>query len=192
MAYVAYWREVGGSEWNEVHSESPITWTQELEKGKCTGAYRVTAYVYREQRKTYWWLPGYVEIVPQYYESTVTINGPIQGWTTDGAGYLCVIGTLDGSPYTVRTGLPGEPWPCVTNPNGWQNCSGGIVRIERPVGSTLPDDCGDCITTFSTGLIVTKPQCIEVTLIPPECPCCSEMLPIATRILTTLEGMVGL
>ncbi len=195
MSYSAWWRYVGSEDWTELTSADPITWTQSIEQGKCNGPYDATAFVFREMLERRWWQPSYLGIIPQYYESTVRVLGPIQGLITavrsDGVRVLAFVGTnVSGQPYNVLTSLGGDPSACVTNPTSFRNCRSGIARIVRPPGNTQPDNCGNCITTFSTGLVITAATCIEVTLTPPECPCCGEMLPVASSILTTLEGMI--
>lgn len=106
----------------------------------------------------------------------------------------------DFQPFAYSTTNPihlydGRNLPGVSGSRVWaQNYR--ITSVVRRDG--LPDNCGnssdyspgssgECITTFSTGLIISRSQCIEVTLEPPECECCSELLPKANAILSRLS-----
>lgn len=172
--YSAWWREIGASEWNAVHSESPISWTQGIEQGQCLGRYRGVITYYNDffqwvRNRTTAWLAGPITEYSFTYISTVVISGyPREYWDLRlrNASGATVVRRCNLHPSRQYTVFPLQP-------------------------ENFVDDCGDCITTFSTGLVVKRPQCIEVALIPPECPCCGDMLPVATRILNRLQGMIA-
>lgn len=205
--YRAYWREQGATDWNEIQSSSPITWGTEItppsdasgyEGGQCTGVnYQV--YFGATGRSTN--CSG-VTVSPR-----TRAYGPV---STPRAGPIGQIVAIGVNPTNCGFGN----WAIrVFRPNGQLYFGGtgffspgvsgnarieldtfnvGVVRIDGQ-----PDNCGnnefynpgsggECITTFSTGLVVTRPQCIEVTTAPPECPCCGDLLPKANSILARL------
>jgi hypothetical protein len=191
MTYSAWWRYVGAEDWNEIQSSAPITWTQEIIRGQSAVPY-IIRFRCRSIRNS----TGLVE--QTQYSSThfnqfhLPIRGPISS--------LMVRTVISGS-VSYRTqafsGLDGLPRTFSANLFG--SASRSIATIDYVCDEItvtrqdgLPD--GFCRTTFSNGLVVDTPngntQCIDVTTTPPECPCCGEMLPVASSILTTLEGMI--
>lgn len=62
---------------------------------------------------------------------------------------------------------------------------GGEDNCGNPPPIT-PGSPEKCKTTFSTGLIVEDALCIDVRGAQPDCECCAELLPKATRILGML------
>lgn len=164
--YTAYWRYKDSDEWHKIVSSEPITWNQEIERYQCPILYQGRA------------------------NHTNHLGSPstaITGW---------VLGPITGYGLTFQFSTPGSRNPSTYYTfylQGATSWSGTIrTRINTPV--TLvdlitqgePDDCGNCVTTFSTGLVITAPECIEVTPNQPECPCCGELIPKATHILSML------
>lgn len=200
--YRAYWREVGATEWNLIESPSPITWnTQNIpasnpsgfQGGQCLVTY--TAYGTFEGQC----IPGARNWV------SGGIPGRVLGMVRNGSGWRILSSTSNVlfAPVNPQTGAQiytlTDPSVCPwINYNAQLNTAISAVMTHVVRNDGNPDNCGNhssynpgnpasCITTFSTGLIVTRSECIEVTLNPPnECPCCTELLPKTNSILSRL------
>lgn len=201
--YRAYWREQGATAWNLIESSSPITWNHVVTQpqqsqplpytgGQCQKLYRV-----RGEWRTTWFFncsTGASGGIGSWlsFETEFNVPGPLGGITVTRRTPAC--GGFDG--HTVLIGTPQGP-RIIFNRDGTGVINRGVeVRIIGVDAADSNDNCGNlpgygdtaasCTTTFSTGLIISRPQCIEVTLSPPECPCCKELLPKANAILARL------
>ncbi len=170
MSDEIWWRYRGEDVWQHLTSPTPITWTQEKEKGKCPIYYRgsvdyVNRYFYNSTSTTPWVL-GPITQYGTTFGYTVTGSYPrdiVYFYIGNSQGYYwqTALSMPHGYPYSVK--------PLITQDNA-------------------PDDCGDCITTFNTGQVITAAECIEITRTKPECPCCAQLLPKATQALNILSG----
>jgi len=194
--YEAFWREQNSSTWNRITSPSPITWNQVVNPavtpvfpfrgGQCPGNYDIAA------TWTEW-------------NSSCTTTPRSSSYVGSGAGPFTGQITQNNWPHLKCAAAPYTDH-FLTGPN----LAGGRMRIIPGVGRGVrldsvtfrrangqPDNCGDpqpttagqegnCQTTFSTGLVITRPQCIVVVTSIPECPCCTSMLPRANAILARL------
>lgn len=191
--YEAYWREQGATSWNKITSSSPITWSQELTggspytNGQCDlSKYQVSISVRNRD--------GGISVLNRI------ALGPIGGarcfsvTSTNHQVQLLSRGINNSSGATCASSVTagGSAWRSAGLAGSLYNPSLGATATVVAISAcpNQPDDCataGECKTTFSTGLVVTKPQCIEVTASPPECPCCKELLPKANAILARLS-----
>ncbi|MGG6237228.1 hypothetical protein ACQ4N7_01205 [Nodosilinea sp. AN01ver1] len=191
--YRAYWREQGDSEWNTVTSNQPISWQQQIIPGSGNpqaggdfskyGGVTISGFSINNNR-------------------TITLNVLSYSfrWTYSDAPAAYP----NGQPYYGGYSLIGID--CIGNTvmipelrsityyeNGSIYSDNNAISSLRFIGSEV---CGPgedfpgvdkCQTTFSTGLVVTREQCIEVTLEPQdECPCCTALLAKASAILARL------
>lgn len=216
FTYRAYWRDQGATDWNLIESPSPITWTQETTPaseptgvlgGQCNSVYTVNG-TWEIQVRSANVAPteaGYAPGTWTVSNTSTAPRGPIRGIfnTPQVSGLLVVqLGvTLSSGPSFMNvypTGSSGTAhyWNGI-NRNATTRWVRNVVITQMTRRGGLPDNCGnspdynpgsagECITTFSTGLIISRPECIEVTTNPPECECCSELLPKTNSILSRL------
>lgn len=199
MSYSAWWREIGSEEWNQIDSSEPITWTQEIIPINPPAINCELYYVSWAYSATIW-RPTQQQTLTDSGTAigpfrAALINPRIAFFRTSGAGYIqtrfqfnhsgtsgtsCSQGT-----YLYSSGFKVSG---INSTFQTQYITNFIDFNYWPVGS---EPLTECKTTFSTGLVITRPDCIEVTTTPPECPCCGDMLPGATRILNRLQGMIA-
>lgn len=111
--------------------------------GQCPVAYNVTV--------------QYSDVLsgtPRSFSATREVIGPVLGLGpfSSSDGELSILTATGNS----RTGLVTIPFPCVTDPTNFTNCSAQITSIVRTDG--FPDDCGDPPPIFpEPGPIVVNP-----------------------------------
>lgn len=188
--YRAYWREQGATDWNETQSPSPITWNTELIPGQTplyTGGgnngveYQLHCEVYTkffaDRQWQFYWNP----IILDSFTGTCSLidSGRRPFSCSDGESFYEPVATRSNAAPVIITNGCFPVWP-IRNAR--------FIRVDGQPDNSGPQPTEEsCITTFSTGLIVTRPECIEVALNPPdECPCCKELLPKTNSILSRL------
>lgn len=213
--YRAFWREVGATAWNEIQSPSPITWEQVeipavpaspgVVGGQCPAQYTVRYEVrFRNSSATSggpwnaWTVATTLIQSSAYYGpieypvKIITVRTLASVHNRD-IKFELATRTAAGVREVKYLNLGGSSTRQFHTNNGesWEFRNFTVAKVSGV------DNCGNspgysagtpasCITTFNTGLIVERPLCIEITTAPPECECCTELLPKANSILARL------
>lgn len=198
FTYRVYWKEKNATNWNTIESSSPISWIQEVTPASQSNNFIGGQCPSRYQVKT-----DCIVTVISCSNGAISFSGPIDasGLIDGPIGGIFIESSASGACGStggqvlgidrngIRTGLG---FLAGTSNLGNRVQYTNVVHTVTPVDGqadncgNLPAVDGSCKTTFSTGLIITKPECIEVSTEIPECPCCAGLLPKANAILARL------
>lgn len=194
MVYVVYWKKASEEVYHKISSDSPITWNQlietlsepnPLEGGDFTnrGGLTVSAYSLNNNRQVTYDVVSYRFGWEYSTGSAVYPNG--RPWY----GYYSLFAVLctgqDTTISSIREIIYYEDGRIYRDTNlmytfSATNYGACNPNIPPPTSSTV------CKTTFSTGLVITEEECIDVRTEPPGCECCAVLMPKATKILGML------